>query len=544
MEYKGNVIDFKNRKFYAGKITVENGKIRNITKIKADIDDSLSFILPGLIDAHVHIESSMITPQYFGHHVAKFGTIGVVTDPHEISNVCGKAGFEYMYNEAQYSPVNIYFGVPSCVPATPFESSGAVFDPDTIDQLFQNYNTVALSEMMNFPGVINRIEDIMEKLKIAKKHGKVIDGHAPGLVGKNLNQYVDAGISTDHEAFTYDEAKEKIRSGMKIQIREGSAARNFEALHELISEFPDLTMFCTDDAHPDTLIHGHIDRIVKLAIKKGHNIFDVLSAASINAIKHYNLPLGTLNVHDSADFIMVNNLTDFSVEKTILNGEVIFDQKQQTYPEFYPNVVNQFHVEPIHPDQLKVVDKHLPVKVIEALDGALITKSLTAEMPTHDGYLQTDLEKDILKIAVVNRYDKIAKVQVGFIKGFGIRKGALASSIAHDSHNLICVGTNDHDMLMAINSLIAEKGGISVCHNQELDLIPLPVGGLMANETIENMAIKYKELDQKVKIMGSDFQAPFMTLAFMSLLVIPSLKLGDQGLFDVDKFDFVDLYGE
>ena len=542
MKVKGNFLDFRESKFFIGELTVQNGRIESLKRFWEGSDPTLPFVLPGLIDAHVHIESTMVTPKYFASHVVKFGTVGVVTDPHEISNVCGVDGFDYMYNEARNAPLGVYFGVPSCVPATPFESSGAVFDADTINHIFQNYNTVALSEMMNFPGVVNTVPDVMEKLQVAHNHEKVIDGHAPALQGKALKKYIEAGISTDHEAFTYDEAKEKIRSGMMIQIREGSAARNFEALHALISEYPEKIMFCTDDAHPDTLLNGHIDRIVKMALDKGHSIFDVIRAASFNAVKHYKLPVGSLRTNDSADFILVNNLADFTVLKTVLKGEVVYDHEKNSSILGSQNVVNRFEVDPINAEQLKLPDKKVPVKIIEALDGELITKTFTTKLPAIDNFLQTDTNQDVLKIAVVNRYDQISKVQVGFVKGFGLKKGAFASSIAHDSHNIICVGENDHDMLMAINTLIAEKGGIGVCADQKIDLIPLPVGGLMANESIENMAVKYNELDQKVKDLGSGFQAPFMTLAFMSLLVIPSLKIGDRGLFDVDKFDFVDLY--
>ncbi|ALO15694.1 Adenine deaminase [Salinivirga cyanobacteriivorans] len=542
MKVRGNFLDFRGSKFFIGELAVQNGKIGSIKRFGEGTDPALPFILPGLIDAHVHIESTMVTPKYFAGHVVKFGTVGVVTDPHEISNVCGVEGFEYMYNEARNTPLGVYFGVPSCVPATPFESSGATFDADTINYIFENYDTVALSEMMNFPGVVNGVPDVMEKLQVARNHEKVIDGHAPALKGTDLKKYIGSGISTDHEAFTYDEAKEKIKSGMMIQIREGSAARNFEALHELISEYPEKVMFCTDDAHPDTLINGHIDRIVKMALDKGHSIFDILKAASFNAVKHYDLPVGSLRINDSADFIIVNNLTDFTVQKTILKGEDVYDLGKNLEIPISQNVVNRFEVDPINAEQLKLPDKNVPVKIIEALDGELITKSFTAKLPVIDNFLQTDTSQDILKIAVVNRYDQIPKVQVGFVKGFNLKNGAFASSIAHDSHNVICVGVNDHDMLMAINTLIAEQGGIGVCADQKMDLIPLPVGGLMANESIENMAVKYNELDQKVKELGSGFHAPFMTLAFMSLLVIPSLKIGDRGLFNVDKFDFVDLY--
>lgn len=542
MKITGNIVSVEHHEIFAGEIHVEGNRIKKIVVLKKKPDPSMSYILPGFIDAHVHIESTMVTPQYFANHVVQFGTLGVVTDPHEISNVCGIEGFDYMYREGQKAPINIHFGIPSCVPATPFESSGAIFDPGAIEYLFNKYEAVALSEMMNFPGVVNGFPDVMKKLEIARKNNKVIDGHAPALRGQDLHTYIEAGISTDHEAFSYDEAKEKIKLGMMIQIREGSAARNFEALHELIAEYPDKVMFCTDDAHPDTLIQGHIDRIVKLAIKKGHSVFDVLKAASINTIQHYNLPIGQLKSRDYADFIVVNNLEELHVQESYLKGTQIFNRDKAVKKIENNTVVNQFHVDPVNIEQFKLKDQGKPVRVIQALDGALITKKNSAQLPVKDGLVQSDLENDILKMVVVNRYQKVPELRIGFITGFNLKKGAFASSIAHDSHNLICVGTNDHDMLMALNTLIAEQGGISTSVERQCEVVPLPVAGLMANETIDNMAVKYKKLDQNVKKMGSKFEAPFMTLAFMSLLVIPSLKLGDKGLFDVDKFEFVDLF--
>jgi adenine deaminase len=543
MKLLGNIVDVIQQQIYKAELLISDDKILKINNIGEE-DSSLNYFLPGFIDAHVHIESTMVTPVYFANHVKKFGTLGVVTDPHEISNVCGVDGFDYMYKEASKSPIGIFFGVPSCVPATPFETSGAEFSAKTINQIFEKYNVVALSEMMNFPGVVNKFEDVMEKIKVAKSFDKKIDGHSPGLQGNDLQKYIDAGITTDHEAFSYDEAKEKINKGMLIQIREGSAARNFEALHKLISEFPDKVMFCTDDAHPDTLIQGHIDRIVKLAIKKGHRIFDILKAASLNAINHYGLPVGILQEGDSADFIEVNNLNELIVKRSFFKGQIIFNHNQQIDYVKPDNRINQFSVDFIQLKDLRLTDKKKNIKVIEAIDGELITNSFEAKLPIVDGFIQSDKERDILKIIVVNRYKKDSKVQVGFIKGFNLKNAALAGSVAHDSHNIIAVGDNDKDIVNAVNTIIKTKGGICISHDNDIESIPLPVGGLMANETIENMAIKYKQLDQKVKYLGSKLQAPFMTLAFMSLLVIPSLKLGDQGLFDVNKFEFTSIYSE
>lgn len=543
MKLLGNVVDVIQQKVFKAELLITDNKILQVNNIGGE-DTSLNYYMPGFIDAHVHIESTMVTPVYFANYVKRFGTLGVVTDPHEISNVCGMDGFDYMYNEAANSPIGIFFGVPSCVPATPFETSGAVFDAKHIKGIFEKYDVVALSEMMNFPGVVNGFDDVLEKLDVAKAFNKKIDGHSPGLIGEDLSKYINAGISTDHEAFTYEEAKEKINKGMLIQIREGSAARNFEALHNLISEFPDKVMFCTDDAHPNTLIQGHIDRIVKLAIQKGHKIFDILKGASLNAINHYDLPIGKLQVGDSADFIEVNNLNDFIVESAYYKGKLIYKKNEVVHFDKPDNRINQFEVDFIKSDELQVIDKQKPVKVIEAIDGELITNSSVVRLPSQNGLIQPDKSKDILKIIVVNRYKKNAQIQIGFIKGFNFKNAAMAGSVAHDSHNIIAVGDNDHDIVSAVNEIIRTKGGICISNNGILDVIPLPVAGLMANETIENMAIEYNKLDQKVKQLGSQLQAPFMTLAFMSLLVIPSLKLGDKGLFDVNKFDFTSIYAE
>jgi adenine deaminase len=541
MKITGNIVDAIKKKIFKAELLIEGNTIFKINDLGKE-DPSLAYLLPGFVDAHVHIESTMVTPYYFANHVKQFGTLGVVTDPHEISNVCGVDGFDFMYREAQNTEINIFFGVPSCVPATPFETSGAEFDADIIDGIFKNYNVVALSEMMNFPGVVNGFTDVISKLNVAKSYNKKIDGHAPGLRGNDLSTYIKSGISTDHESYTYDEAKEKIDKGMLIQIREGSAARNFDALHMLISEKPESVMFCTDDAHPDTLVKGHIDRIVKMAIQKGHSIFDILKASSINAINHYNLPIGMLKEGDRADFIEVDNIESFNVIRSFSKGEVIYNANEPKTEYLPKNSINKFEVDQISAKDIQIADKGKKVKVIEVVDGELITNSITASLPRNEDYLLADPKMDILKLVVINRYKRGMQPQIGFIKGFNIKNAAMAGSVAHDSHNIIAVGDNDENIVEAVNSIIESKGGISFVNNHKVDIIPLPVAGLMANETIDKMATKYFNLEQKVKLNGSTLQAPFMTLAFMSLLVIPTLKLGDKGLFDVDKFEFTDIY--
>lgn len=540
-EVYGNIVDLEHNEIFSGVVYVENSKITRIER-RGTEDKSLSYILPGFIDAHVHIESTMVTPLYFANHVKKFGTIGVIADPHEISNVCGVDGFDYMYNEAKSAPIKIFYGIPSCVPATPFETSGADFSASVIDDLFKKYEVVSLSEMMNFPGVIYRNSDVLDKLNVAKKYHKKIDGHAPGLKGADLLAYVQAGITTDHEAFTYEEGKEKILAGMKIQIREGSAARNFEALHPLIDEFPDMIMFCTDDAHPDTLMQGHIDRIVRMAVKQGHNIFNVLRAASLNAINHYDLPIGNLTENAPADFIVVNNLETFEILETVIGGETIYLKSSKNVDIHNNSIVNNFIVESVSCDRFKIKDQKCRVRIIKAMDGELITDQIIDVIPSLNGFLIPDLNKDYLKLAVINRYKNDSDLAVGFIHGFNLKNGAIAGSVAHDSHNIICLGTSDEAMAIAVNAVVSAQGGIVFFDGTNTQVVPLPVGGLMANESVEEMAVKYELLDGKVKSAGCPLGAPFMTLAFMSLLVIPSLKLGDRGLFDVNKFEFVDLF--
>lgn len=540
-KFIGNIVDVRNSEIYYGNVIVDKGIIASIERFGEE-DSVKPYILPGFIDAHVHIESSMVTPGYFAEHVVKYGTVGVIADPHEISNVCGIDGFDYMYTEAENAPVNIFYAVPSCVPATPFETSGANFSAEIIQRVFENYNVVALAEMMNFPGVINQFPDVIQKLDVAKRFNKPIDGHAPALSGDGLRNYASQGITTDHEAFTYEEGKEKIRAGMKIQIREGSAARNFEALHQLIDEFPDKVMFCTDDAHPDTLIGGHIDRIVRLAIAKKHNLFNVLKASSINAIDHYGLSVGDLTVNSSADFIIVDNLVDFNVAKTIIKGKSAYSEDVVDELFSGDRVVNNFKIDGLTVDKLQIPATERNVRIIKALDGELITEQIIDTLPNDGKFLLPDIKKDYLKLVVVNRYDGNSLPALGFINGFNLKQGAIAGSVAHDSHNIICIGTSDEFILKAINAVIESEGGIVFVDANSIAQVPLPVAGLMANLSVQRMAELYAAIDQKVKDAGCTFKAPFMTLAFMSLLVIPSLKLGDKGLFDVNKFEFVDLY--
>lgn len=537
MVYKGKIVDILHRKIFKGQITVKNGKIIEIIPC-AEVPNQ--YILPGFIDAHVHVESSMLIPSEFARLAVKQGTVATVSDPHEIANVLGKEGVEYMIENGNKTPFKFYFGVPSCVPATIFETAGAQIDLDDIHSLFQIPNVNYLAEMMNYPGVLNRDPLVMDKIKLAHKMGKRVDGHAPGLKGEDAKQYIDAGIETDHECYTEEEALDKLRHGMKIIIREGSAAKNFEALWKLIDLFPNDIMFCSDDKHPNDFVHGHINKLVARAIAKGCDIFHVLQVACLNPIAHYQMDIGQLQKGDTADFCIVKDLVQFDALQTIIDGENVYNKGMVTFPIIKEKIINNFCRESISKFMLEVPAKSDTVRVIQVEDGQLITKETVGILPIKDGLLYPDVSKDILKIVVVNRYGNTAP-SIGFIQNFGLKKGAIASCVAHDSHNIIAVGTNDSDLKEVINLIIEHKGGIGIAYEAKLDILPLPIAGIMSADCGEKVAEKYEILDQEAKNMGSTLHAPFMTLAFCALLVIPQLKLSDKGLFDGNSFTFVSL---
>ena len=539
---KGNIIDVHNRDIFFGFIEISESTIIGIHRLGA-VEDNAAFIAPGLIDSHVHIESSMLVPSGFSEMVLPCGTVGVVCDPHEIANVVGEDGVVFMMNDARQSPLKFFFGAPSCVPATSFEVSGGVIDALGVQRLF-DLGAVFLSEMMNYPGVLYHDEDVWRKIKIAKKYKRPIDGHAPGLIGDDLIKYIDAGISTDHECSTIEEALQRINHGMFVQIREGSAARNFNQLYPLLSSHADRVMLCTDDSHPDDISEkGHIDKIVRMALSKGISIFDIYKAALINPVLHYQLSVGMLRVGDPADFIIIDHLDNFHILSTFINGLAVFDSGKLNYSAQPIQPINNFISAYITIDKLKVVtDNPNPVvKVIDVADGELLTKSYLWKPVVDSGAIFSSVSHDIAKIVVVNRYQK-AIPSVGFIRGFGLNKGAFGATIAHDSHNVVVVGVDDESIFSVIEVLFAQKGGIAAYCDGQLEVLPLPVAGLMSNEKGDIVAAKYAQLNRFVfGHCKSTLQAPFMTLSFMSLLVIPSLKIGDQGLFDVDQFCFVDM---
>jgi len=534
---QGQYVDILHKRIYPAIISIEDGRIVSI--IECD-EAPNQFILPGFIDSHVHIESSMLVPSSFARLAVVHGTIGTISDPHEIANVCGLEGVQYMIDNGKKVPFHFFFGAPSCVPATAFETAGAVIDSVDIAKLLASPDIFYLSEMMNFPGVLHQDAEVMQKIKAAHAIGKPVDGHAPGLMGDLAKQYIAAGISTDHECFTIEEAVDKLSFGMHILIREGSAAKNFEALYELIDDHPKKVMLCSDDKHPDSLLEGHINQLCARAVAKGINVFNVLRAACINPVLHYQLPTGFARVNDPANFILVEDLQHFKVIETYINGQLVAKDGHSLIEPVHATSINQFNAKPITLSDLQLPVTGYPSKdglvpIIHAIDGQLITNLVWAKPSIKDNEIVADTEKDILKVVVYNRYHA-AKPKVGLIQSFGFKAGAIASTVAHDSHNIIAVGVDDESILKAINLVVHEKGGISCVQNNVSKVIGLPVAGLMSTADPYQVANDYIEIDKMAKSLGAQLGSPFMTLSFMALLVIPHIKMSDLGLFDGDQF--------
>lgn len=539
-KFSANIIDVLNESVFPGTIHVENGKIVDIIRENNQYD---TFILPGFIDSHIHIESSMLPPSEFARISVVHGTVACVADPHEIANVNGMEGIEYMNEDGRKVNFKFYFSAPSCVPATHLETSGAVITAKEIEQLILKGSVKHLGEMMNFPGVIKEVPEVMEKIELAKKYGIPIDGHAPGLAGKDLEAYVSKGISTDHESLMKEEALQKLKLGMKILVREGSSAKNFNELISLADSHYDNMMFCSDDKHPNDLIKGHINDLVKRSVSKGISAMKALKMACINPVKHYKLDVGMLQIGDNADFIEVNNLNSLEVLTTVINGDIVAENGISNLKYFPSKLINNFNVNLKSTVDFIVPDKNKKVKVIEVIDDQIVTKKSSFKLTGVEGFLLTDVSNDILKIALVNRY-RDENPSLSFVKGFGLKDGAIASSVAHDSHNIIIVGTNDEDICLAANMVIENKGGICYVNKTKgiAEILSLPIAGLVSNDPFDLVAAKYDDLDMIVKMNGSKLSAPFMTLSFMALLVIPSLKISDKGLFDGEKFEFTDIY--
>ncbi len=533
-----NLVDVLGRRIFPATVRVEQGRIASIVE---ESRPRSSYLLPGLIDAHVHIESSMLVPAEFARASVVHGTVATVSDPHEIANVLGIDGVHYMLENAQAVPFKFYFGAPSCVPATTFETAGAELGSAEVARLLDDDRILYLSEMMNVPGVLAGDATVMAKIGAARALGKPVDGHAPALRGSAAAAYFGAGITTDHECCSYEEAAEKIRYGAKISIREGSAARNFDALYPLLDEYPDDCFLCSDDKHPDELLVGHIDTLVRRALRQGIDRMNVLRAACVNPVLHYGLDVGLLREGDSADFIQVDDLDSLRAPRTFVAGVLVAENGRTMIERVEPRVVNQFVGRPRPVGAFHVPAAAAAMHVIDVVDGQLITGRLTMRPKVVDGLAVSDPDRDLLKIAVVNRYGDTAPA-LAFIKNFGLRRGAMASSVAHDSHNVVAVGVADEDLAAAVNLVLEARGGLAVAAGPEHELLPLPVAGLMASGSYEDVAQAYARLDARVKQLGSRLRAPFMTLSFMALLVIPELKLSDRGLFDGKRFDFLPLF--
>lgn len=537
----GTILDPLNNRQFPGEITIDDGHIRSVER-RREADVSSRVIAPGFVDAHIHIESSMLVPSEFARLAVQHGTVATVSDPHEIANVCGMEGVEYMIDNGRKVPLKFYFGAPSCVPATPFETAGAELTPEDVATLLDREEIRYLAEMMNWPGVLNDDPDVLKKIESARVREKPVDGHAPGVTGEAARKYASAGISTDHECFTIGEARDKLAAGMMIAIREGSAAKNYEALHPLFMEAPDRLMFCSDDKHPDDLVEGHINRLAARSLRHGFDLFQVLRACSVHAVQHYNLDVGLLQPGDPADFVLLESMESMNVAETWINGSCVFREGTVRFDKVNAAVINNFHPRTISAGDLALKaessTESIEMPVIVVRDGELVTEKSMETLNVTDGVIQPDPERDILKVAVVNRYEEAAPA-LGFIRNFGIRDGAIASSVAHDSHNIIAVGSSDEHLARVINQIMEAKGGIATSGPSGTDLLPLPIGGIMTDRPGDETGAHYKRLTRRAHNMGSTLNSPFMTISFMALLVIPKLKMSDKGLFDGESFEFV-----
>ena len=533
----GQIVDLCHSRIFPGTITVCGEKITEVTESSTE---ETRLIMPGLIDSHIHIESTMVLPLEFARMSTCHGTVAAVCDPHEIANVLGVKGVDYMIKNGKRTHFKFFFGAPSCVPATPFESSGATIDAATIETLMEREDIYFLAEMMNYPGVLSDDPEVLRKIKAAQRHGKPIDGHAPMVTGDDIRKYIAAGVSTDHECYAIEDALEKLELGMKILIREGSAAKNFDALIPLMSQYPERLMFCSDDKHPNDLMKGHINLLVKRALQKGYKLLDVLRAASLIAIRHYHLDVGLLQAGDDADFIVVDNASEFNVLQTYIKGKKVAENGHCCVAFRKEEACNEFHAVPIDASVLQVKDEGKNIKVISCMEGNLITNTIIAAPKVVNGCMVSDTTRDILKIVVLNRYAP-SKPAIGFINHFGLKRGAIATSVAHDSHNIVAVGCTDEDIARAINMLVLTKGGMVACSETEFALLPLPVAGLMSADEGVRVSEDYERADKLAHEFGCTLYSPFMTLSFMALLVIPELKLSDRGLFDVTRFQFTSL---
>lgn len=536
--YRGHIVNIAERTVRPGEIHVSDGIIRSVTELDS-VPAGSPYYLPGFTDAHIHIESSMMVPENFAKVAAAHGTVGAVCDPHEIANVMGTEGIDFMIGNGKNSRFAFHFGLPSCVPSSHLESAGAVIDAAMTRELIRRDDLHFLAEMMNYPGVMSGDGEVMAKLEAAKEAGKPVDGHAPGLSGESLERYIVAGITTDHECYTPEEAAEKISKGMKVIVREGSAARNFDTLCPVLDSHPGKVMLCSDDKHPDDLIKGHIDEMVRRGIRKGISVWNMLEAACVVPVIHYGLSTGLMRPGDRATFIAVDNLSDFNVLTTVMDGFTVYDRETGVDESAIttgnaPLVpLNNFRAEPVSAADLDAGIHEGTVNVIVATDGELVTGRERVDASRLD-------DPGIQKIVVYNRYGK-GNPKVGFIRGFGLSSGAFGTTVAHDSHNIVAAGTSDTEIADTVNALIRAEGGMAVTVGGHTHVLPLPVAGLMSTWDAERISSTYRMLDGKVKEMGCTMHAPFITLSFMALPVIKDLKITDKGLVDVNSFSIIPL---
>lgn len=534
----GQIVDVVGGRIFPGTVTVQDG---HIAAVKAQTSAAPQIILPGLVDAHVHIESSLLVPSEFARLAVLHGSVGAAADPHEIGNVLGMAGVEFMLQNAGQMPFAFCFGAPSCVPATPFETSGAHLGAAQVKELLDREDVYFLAEMMNFPGVLEGNAEVMAKIDAARKHGKPVDGHAPLLSGDALKRYIAAGISTDHECTSLTEAEEKAALGMHVLIREGSAARNFEALCGILEQFPQQAMFCSDDKHPDDLLEGHINVMVRMALQSGVDALKVLRAATLNPVRHYRMPLGLLQEGDRADFIVASNWDDFRIEQVYIGGAKVAEDGRCLMASRPVPVLNHFAANYLQQGDLQVKAGAGLLRVLEVEDHELLTREQLLGPLMRNGEVVADPQRDILKLVVLNRYQQ-AKPAVGFVRNMGFKRGAAAMSIAHDSHNIVACGVSDEEIIQAVNLVIKSRGGIAIVNEDGCFELALPVAGLMSQEDGFAVAGRYQELQRRAQALGSHLTAPLMTLSFLALLVIPELRLSDRGLFDSQNFKFVPLF--
>jgi adenine deaminase len=534
----GQIVDLVSEEIFPGEIAIRDGRIASIERLESA---PRHYIMPGLIDAHVHVESSMLVPSEFARLAVAHGTVAAVSDPHEMANVLGLAGVEFMLKNAARVPFKFCFGAPACVPPTPFESSGAAWGPADLYKLLARKDIGYLSEVMDFSGNHDHHQEVSAKLALARKLGKPIDGHAPGILGDALKQEIQAGISTDHECTTLEEGAEKVRLGMKVILREGSAAKNLEALLPLLDDSPGMVMLCSDDKHPDDLVRGHIDQMVRRALKRGIAPIKVLKAACLNPVKHYRLSVGLLQAGDPADFIVVDNFEEFRILKTYIDGEKVAERGVSLIAPVPAESLNRFGAQPLDAQALRIPAASGQLRVIEVENGQLLTKERLLPPCLVDGGAVSDPSRDLLKLVVLSRYQKAAPA-LCFVKNFSLKRGAIASSVAHDSHNIIATGASDEQIVRAINLVIRHQGGIAVVDGEFEECLRLPVGGLMTTADGYQVAAQYEELNRRTRALGCELASPFMTLSFLTLLVIPDLKVSDKGLFDTRRFEFVPLF--